>query len=530
MYFHWSIKKLSVVAALILFLFGSIYATFETKSSRYGATTFSQVGGRILSDAYHTVEYAIRIALINDDLFAAPIAAVYEYEADENSTERAEAVPVLVYHTIVSDPDRDNVLRKNFEEQMLALKQAGWDTITLEEFEAFMDGELDLPEKSFLITFDDGARASYYPVDPLLRALGYNATMYILAAFSLGEGTNYYLSHGEISRMLKSGRWEIGSHGNNVHHFVPIDNTGLEGAALANRIWIEEKNRLETAGEYKKRIQDDLTSARTLISDTYNVPITTFAFPFGDFGQLSLNNEEADDVIREIAAEVYDRSFYQYWKGDGFSFNYPSANSSFGKRITVDPAWGAEELLSILERGTPKPLPYQETFVEKGIGNDWVPIWGTYRIEDSVLTIGATPDTSGASMVLDGSAHWENYRVRMDVESPQGTGLSIWMRFRDDNHNASCNFGKNFVHIEQVVDGEHRVIKGVRNEDIIPEGVFSVDATVSGREMTCSINDEVLVSTAFLDETLTEGGVGIKVWDEELGKSTLAIYDIAITP
>ena len=76
----------------------------------------------------------------------------------------ALSVPVLVYHGISDEPYKEDVLLSDFEKQMFTLKNAGYQTITLEDFYEFMQGEKELPEKSFLLTFDDGIKSSYYKI------------------------------------------------------------------------------------------------------------------------------------------------------------------------------------------------------------------------------------------------------------------------------------------------------------------------------------------------------------------------------
>ena len=70
-----------------------------------------------------------------------------------------------------------------------------------------MKGEKNLPEKSFLLTFDDGRKDSYYPVDPILKALDYRAIMFVISGRSLGdekEVSPFYLSSSELKRMQKA--------------------------------------------------------------------------------------------------------------------------------------------------------------------------------------------------------------------------------------------------------------------------------------------------------------------------------------
>src|SRR3989339_479020 len=103
------------------------------------------------------------------------------------------SIPGLLYHGIIDKPDGANILLENFKDQMFALKKAGWQTISIEDFYAFTRGEKQVPDKSFLLTFDDGRKDSYYPVDPILKALDYNAVIFVISKYSLGQSSNYYL-------------------------------------------------------------------------------------------------------------------------------------------------------------------------------------------------------------------------------------------------------------------------------------------------------------------------------------------------
>ena len=119
---------------------------------------------------------------------------------------------------------------------MKTLKRAGWETVTLAEFESFMRGEQTLPEKSFLLTFDDGAKDSFYPVDPILAALDYEAVNFIIVESSEIPRTVYYLNPKEIARMIRSGRWAIGSHSFDGHRPYPVDASGTTGIFFSHPI------------------------------------------------------------------------------------------------------------------------------------------------------------------------------------------------------------------------------------------------------------------------------------------------------
>ena len=68
---------------------------------------------------------------------------------------RAYCVPVLMYHHVSPSAGMLTTSPRNFERQIAGLARAGYHALTTGEFAGFMAGE-PVPEKSQLITFDDG--------------------------------------------------------------------------------------------------------------------------------------------------------------------------------------------------------------------------------------------------------------------------------------------------------------------------------------------------------------------------------------
>jgi len=450
-----------------------------------------------------------------------------------DASAHAESIPVLIYHGILprEDPSTTNMTAALFREHLFALKRAGYQTVGLKELYAFGRGERTLPEKSVVITFDDGRGDSFYNGDPTLAAVDYKAVMFPITKFSQ-ETTlgGYYLSFPELKKMKETGRWEIGSHSHEGHASYPINAIGKTGHFFSNYLWKESEGRPETETEFRSRINEDFRISQAALENLLDEKVRSFAFPFGDLGQNQKDNEEKVAAIIEEASEHYDMLFYQYQPGEYFTQFYPDTNSSSDtlliRRIDVKDTWSGDELLSALERGSPKELPYYDQFTHD---RGWVAAWGSYRIADRTLRMEAAPASTGASIILDGTKHWTDYTIRARLVSPNQTGFLVWARFQNDNNNAGCNFGKNFVHVEQIVDGEKRVIKGIREENIIPEGPFSATVAMEGRSLSCSINGTTLVETEFLDPSLDHGGVGIKIWDPVPGESSLILESLSIS-
>lgn len=293
-------------------------------------------------------------AISDDGVVQAAGADFYQNTTDGN--QNASWIPVLVYHKIADEKNGTNISRKIFEDQMFYLKESGFHTVSLDDLEKFLEGKISLPEKSFVITFDDGAKESFYPADPILHALGYKAVMFVIAAHSLSDGHEnsggYYLNTSEIKAMSKSGRWEIGSHTYDCHSEIPIDASGNMGDCLTNKMWLADKNRLETDEEYYYRIRTDLTEAKKEISDKLGVDTNSFAFPFGDYGYDS-KNIAADKYLDGVLSRLYKLNFYQPFGGESIE-NKPDPNKEdyYVRRIKVSPDWSGEQLVSAITSGT----------------------------------------------------------------------------------------------------------------------------------------------------------------------------------
>src|SRR3989338_7031244 len=216
MYADISLNKIMQILSLILVLSLSVILTLNLE---IGYVNNANLFSSLIKNNYDYLKYKSDLSNVGNAFLVTGLFSIFKNDVEENSpTETANLVPILLYHGILDKSDGENVLLKDFKEQMFALKRNGWNTITIEELHGYIDEGKKLPNKSFLLTFDDGRKDSYYPVDPILKALDYRATIFIITEHSLGKTkNNYYLSENELKKMAKSGRWDIQAHTKEGH-------------------------------------------------------------------------------------------------------------------------------------------------------------------------------------------------------------------------------------------------------------------------------------------------------------------------
>lgn len=159
----------------------------------------------------------------------------YKYEVNSNTTidrikdiligkkeikpeEQATKIAVLNYHFFYdSNTEACNeticISTNNFKKQLAYLKENNYKTLTMAEFNDWMDGKINLPKKSVLITVDDGAHGTYTHLPQILEEYQMHATLFLI--------TGWW----PVDR-YRSSYLEIESHGNELHHNNYCDTSG----------------------------------------------------------------------------------------------------------------------------------------------------------------------------------------------------------------------------------------------------------------------------------------------------------------
>ncbi len=108
------------------------------------------------------------------------------YSKQNTDLRETSGVPVTVYHFFYKDDDTScNEMICHSESQIRShfqyLNDNGFFTINTTELRLFIEGKLRLPEKSILITIDDGARAEKFV--PVLEEYKINATLFLVSGW-----------------------------------------------------------------------------------------------------------------------------------------------------------------------------------------------------------------------------------------------------------------------------------------------------------------------------------------------------------
>lgn len=181
-------------------------------------------------------------------------------------------LPIIMYHYVENVVDKKDTIRMSlninpymFEQQLKTITEAGYTSYFVRDVPSIMDGKIKAPEKSVVLTFDDGYEDFYTYALPLLKKYNVKATIYIIVDFIGRKG---FLNEQEIKDIASSGLVEIGSH--------TLDHAYLKKA--------QPKYAIAQIVDSKKELESK-----------FNIKVDTFAYPYGAF------DEAAIDMVKQAS-------------------------------------------------------------------------------------------------------------------------------------------------------------------------------------------------------------------------------------
>lgn len=233
--------------------------------------------------------------------------------------EKSGRVAVIIYHHLAPPSERPEepgvITPDRFESHLKMLRAEGYNLISAAQFGAFLDGRQALPDRSVLITFDDGYASNYHLGLPLLQKYQAPALVFPVMKYFDTDGKGAYSPHltrEHAAAMLASGLVAFGSHTYDGHRLVPANADGSQsGPFLTTRMWLANEGRPETDAEFQARVRADLErSVATLRSIGVTDEYLHFAAPWG------VGAQEWADLLRSLG-------FRYLYTVDDTELNYP---------------------------------------------------------------------------------------------------------------------------------------------------------------------------------------------------------------
>lgn len=228
-------------------------------------------------------------------------------------------IPVLCYHNLATAEEKTNfesekdwtIDVKNFEEQLKYLKKHNYKTLSMEEFYKWKQGKLNLPQKSVLITFDDGFLSNYHYAFPLLKKYNMNATVFLI---------------GEYVQNATQTDWD-----GNIKTYMPLELVEKSKEEYPNIDFCSHTYGLHYHNSINEVSKEQMEKDFSVFNN--NIANTKFlAYPFVQYNEDLINNWKSSDGLLAFA---YGPTRKDYRKASRKDDNYkiPRLNVSHGMEI-----------------------------------------------------------------------------------------------------------------------------------------------------------------------------------------------------
>ena len=187
----------------------------------------------------------------------------------------------LMYHQVLKDESRAGkyiITPNELESDLAYLSENGYVSVLPSQLVKIREQGGRLPEKTVVITFDDGYETGLYYVLPLLKKYGMKAVINVVGSYTdeysrineEGKHLSYaYLTWNEIKTLSDSGYVEIGNH---------TYNGDRNGCARKEN---------ESDEQYRTVLYEDVARLSDKLQQVTGKRPVAFAYPFGSLSEGS---------------------------------------------------------------------------------------------------------------------------------------------------------------------------------------------------------------------------------------------------
>jgi peptidoglycan/xylan/chitin deacetylase (PgdA/CDA1 family) len=178
--------------------------------------------------------------------------------ADATTILSKKQVPVLCYHHINNNKPGDYVVPPSlFATQLQALADSGYQTILPDQLYNYLITGTPLPEKAFMLTFDDTDEEQYTIGATEMAKHNFKGVFFIM---NISIGRPRYMSKEQIKQLAN------------------------DGHVIAAHSWDHHRVTEYTTADWDKQ----LTEAKHKLESITGKPVNYFAYPFGLWNQAAL--------------------------------------------------------------------------------------------------------------------------------------------------------------------------------------------------------------------------------------------------
>lgn len=515
-----------------------------------------------------TVSQSAILLVVGVMLYNAVFNVEKYVEPDRAAWTNQKGFIALSYFGVARNGTPKLVAKSQLDEQLKALYEQGYTTISQQDVLDYYQKGKALPEKALFLSFEDGRNDSSLFAQPLLEKYNYKAT-FLSYANKMGNSDQKFVQPKEMLKMSDTGFWELGTNGYRLTYINIFDKKGrFVGVRDENELthkenveyynhylmdFLRDDNMIpvEDKSEMRVRIDEDYKAMKDIYSDALGYVPSVYMIMHANALHEGMNR-----LVSDANSENIQDLFKMHFNREGQTYNTSQASLYDLTRVQPAPYWFTNHLLMKIQKDTGQRMEFVRGDAE--YADRWTVVNGAAQFLENRIAL--TSPSAGAGMLyLKESDGQQDVKLTAKLAGNVVGKQSVYLRY--DRQNGSflrVTLEDNELIVEQKKPGQAaepiftRELSPVqwKSEDLAFEKatVYTKEQTLSGgpatdeqipiniqqtRQLEISlqgdrlqvkIDAESLLSDRAIDSAIKSGGIALESKYSEQNKKD-DIYD-----
>ncbi len=434
--------------------------------------------------------------------------SVYEpYNSSKVSNNQDSGFITVSYFGVDRTGNDTLISTKRLDEQLKALKNNGYVTITQKDVvDYYLKGKA-LPPKSLFLLFEDGRRDTAIFSQKIIEEYNLKATM-LTYADKFEKEDSKFLSSNELLELVDSSYWELGTNGYRLEYINVFDKdsnylgnlNSVEFAESASSMerdynhylmdYIRDEYNIpkESYEEMKQRIDSDYKALSKVYTKEISQMPKVYALMHSNTGQFGTN-----DKVSEINGKWIKELFNMNFNREGFSLNTIDSSIYDLTRIQPQSYWSTNHLLMRIWDDTKQDIKF--VIGDKEKASKFKEVSGKAEFKDDIIILTSLSEGKGVLKLLN-SDTYKDVKVSTILNGNIIGSQGIYLRANDDQSDSLCvRLMNNVISIIENSKGSSNVIFSLdlsKNKeekfDIRDGGSRKVDITLVNDKISIDID------------------------------------------
>ncbi|GAA0361712.1 polysaccharide deacetylase family protein [Bacillus horti] len=474
-------------------------------------------------------------------------------EPDRSMWTNDQGFVALTYFGVGRTGTPKHVARAELDQQLQALYDQGYQSISQEDILQFYADGSPLPEKALFLAFEDGRNDSVLYSQRLLEKYNYKATV-LTYADKMGDNRHRkFIQPRDIKRIVKTGYWETGSNGyrlayinifddegNHVSNYLDENEADKTSMAYYNHYLMdfirdEQMIPIENRTEMEERITADYLAMENVYNRTLGYVPDLYMIMHANAMYRGMNR-----LVSNINSEHTERIFKLHFNREGSAYNTNEENIYDLTRAQVAPYWHTNHLLMKLQKDTGQSMDF--VLGDEEQAGKWEQLQGTTEFKDDTIILTSPPAEAG-QLYLKSSAELTDSRISVKLLGNVVGQQTIYLRYdREQDSFIRILLENNEIRIEEKGAGQEEAKELFtttldevlwKEEDLAFDkaSVYTLDQATSGtaseeeeypsniqntrelevvvlgNSLSLSVDEQKLVDQLEIDQAVASGGV-----------------------